>query len=206
MDMAALISRDLFAGKVICRESDARKFEYLSDPEGFDRVLEVIAPIGLRIVVTSAQSGYFAAEEDTEDAARHLRASVETLARESQRIEELQSFLLDVFPEGELLRSGSQINASELLEAVNASQVLIDELDHLTINLNMRSTTTARRVSNLLSNLAKDGYLVCRNARTEQYVATAKVDRAWDVTEYLVSKRPGAVESVEAATQGDLFS
>lgn len=210
MNIATDIARKMSAGAVICRESERNGFAFLSEPGGQEAVAAKLDEFALRIVMTSSHTGFFAAEADPEAAARHLRISAEQLCREAQRIEEVQSFLLDVFPDGNLFRSGYQIAASELLDAVNRSNALIEKLTQLTTSLNMTSVTTARRVSNLLANLCRDGYLVCINAKTEHYVATARVDRAWDVTEHLASKRPGVAEAVEAATQddkgqGDLF-
>lgn len=211
MDIATSLVRALVNGAVVCRESNSRGFAYLSDAEGLNITLDKLAPLGLKIVMTSTHAGFFAAEDDHDEAGRHLRASAERLAQEAQRIEDFQSFLLDVFPEGQPIRCGSEISASELLDAVNASSALVESLTQLTSGLNMTSNTTAKRVSNLLGNLARDGYLICVNARTEQYRATAKIDRAWDVTENFASKRPGAMEAIEAAMredagQGDLFS
>lgn len=211
MNMATKISRDLVSGQVICRESNPDGFNWLSDPDGLDSALHVLAPLGLRIVTTSSQAGFYAAEEDDDRAGQQLRNSADRLALESERIEGFRSFLLDVFPDAEPLRCGSEINASEILDAVNASNTLVESLTQLTASMNMTSNTTAKRVSNLLGNLAREGYLKCINQKTEQYRATARFDRAWDVCEYLVSMRPGAAEAVEAATrgddgQGDLFS
>ncbi|MCE6958535.1 hypothetical protein LAZ40_05655 [Cereibacter sphaeroides] len=203
MDLATRTARKLASQHVICRNSDGAAFNLLGTPDGVEAVEAKLGEFDLRLCMTSLQTGYFAAEASPEEAARHLRASSEALAREARRIEDVADFLLDVFTDGERIQSDQIIEVSRVLDIVNGSNALVEKLEVLTAGLNMTSNTTQKRVSRLFAKLQQDGFLVTLDAQKETYVVSARVDRAWDIIEHFASSIPSVATAVAAASEGD---
>lgn len=209
MDIVTRISRDLASGKVICSYSFPEGFDMMSDPDGIQAVEEALSPLGLRIAITSSKKAFFAAEESSAEAERHLRASIQSLLSEARRIADVAEFLLNVYPDGQRMHIGQVLESSNILEIVNGSNALEDMLANLTAGFNMTSNTTAKRVSNLLRRLSDDGYLKVVNQSREIYQVTGRTERAWDVIENILQMVPDAVEQLAAVAsesrQADLF-
>ncbi|MFG6080505.1 hypothetical protein ACEUZ9_001109 [Paracoccus litorisediminis] len=209
MDIITRISRELVAGKVICSYSFPEGFDILSDPEGIRDVEGILESLGLRIAITSSKKAFFAAEESTGEAERHIRGSIHCLLNEARRISDVAEFLMNVYPDGQRLHLGQVIETSNVLEVVNGSNALEDMLANLTAGFNMTSNTTSKRISNLFRKLADDGFLKVMNQSREVYQVTGRTERAWDIIENILQMVPEAAEKLEKiaeeSRQGDLF-
>lgn len=207
MQLTARIARDLLASKVICTYADSPGFNFLSDPDNIGAVEAILAPLGVRIVMTENQQAFYAAEESVEEASRQLRSQYEGLAREARRMEEIVEFMLNVFPDGRRMHIGQIIETSKVLDAINNSNALLEMLAQVCANNKMTSHTTAMRVTNLFARLAADGYLVTLSSEKETYVVTGQIEYIWDVIENFSRLIPDIAEQMPAEDkQGDLFA
>lgn len=207
MQIQARIARDLLSSKVICTYSDSAGFSYLSDPDNIAKVEAILAPMGVRIVMTANNHAFYAAEESVEDASRQLRSQYQSLATEARRMEEIIEFVLNVFPDGRRMHVGQIIESSRVLDGVNNSDALSEMLAQVCASNKMTSHTNALRITNLFSRLAGDGYLVPLNTEKETYVVSGMIEYIWDVIENFARLIPDIAEQLPAEDkQGDLFA
>lgn len=195
----------LLRGEFICHVSYPEAYEYLSHAKHIQEVQKYLAKIGLDLQQTEQKSAFYVVYQQLDEANRKATKDEFTLIKQQLRpLVQFMALLLRVTNNEEVLATGAFIKKHQLMAKIDDNHDLSLQLTDIANQFSQLDKTTSGRLDRLLKLLEKHGYLKLKNAETETYYMTGKIEYLQQVIDYLM-EHEGIVEVEEQGETGSLW-
>ena len=202
----------LLGGEFICEVTHEHHYNYLSDAQNLKRVNEFLVILNRRVRQTSDRKAFLCAYADMDSAeVKHkIRGQFKEICTDLEPLVRWLSLAQACQPHRDPLRSGDLINEVDLLNAMNSSQTLCDQLDELCRRGVFSSSAAAPKdkLKQVFKQLVALGFLKNVGHSGMQYQATAKWSWLYDTMDFIRAHEDielGQAESLDNAQSGLLL-
>ena len=192
-DIFADLIEKLLTGQVICRITEARLYNYLTDPD-YDHEREVdghLWRMGRTLRPTPDKAGYYAAYRDlSSKSVKHkIRQQFNEAVNEYEPLIRWLRMTASAEKSGVPLQLGDALRESELLQAIENAPALVNELEILSRSRLFKNENKEpkKQLGAILSKLCGYGYLVSKGSSGTVFIATGKWSRLYEVLEFVAT-------------------
>ncbi|SEF89996.1 hypothetical protein [Marinobacterium lutimaris] len=212
MDTAvfAQTTRALLEGAVICETSSPGPYRFLQSESNLEAVRDYLVRIERSVRATDDGKAFFCAYLDISEpgAKKSVKGQFRDFVRDIEPLVKWLRIARECHPAGRPLEAGDLLTGSEMLEYIERSPILSDELTELTKSKVFKSTAQdgKGRMRLILDKLVEQGYLTKLDSTGSRFKATGRWSYLYDVLETIrAMENLDLDQDEELSTQGDLL-
>lgn len=187
----------LLTGEFICPFTQQTAHTYLSDANHQASVDAYLEKMGLKLVQTRHGSAFFCTHLELDvDGKKSAQKNFKDIKQNLRPIVSFLELLLRITQQNDILSAGAILETHQIMTVIDANPSLRSELQSLANQAGIRAESTDRsRLTKILTEFCKQGYLVLVNPEREIYRITGKIEYIMVVIEFLMEHE--AVSEVE---------
>lgn len=198
--------RLLMAKKVICEYSSPLEHAYLSDTSDRSDMNQYLSRIGMTIVKTQDGLGFYCGYESIDNTRKknEVLKDFETFSQTMEGIVAWLKLARNIDLDSKPIMAGGKLSESELLAAIEESNSLQNQLNHIAHKLKRgnKSKESKTKLRSILDYLVQEGYFISPFSTGSLFIATAKWSLLYETLEFIAINE-GMLES-EADGENEL--
>ncbi|WP_318450652.1 condensin complex protein MksE [Photobacterium leiognathi] len=183
------VFRLLMSKKVICEYASPIEYTYLSDTRNRSDMNQYLSRISMTTVETQDGLGFYCGCENI-DNTRKKNEVLKDFEVFSQTMEGIIAWLKlarNIDSDSRPIMAGGKLSESELLAAIEESNSLQNQLDHIAHKLKRahKSKESKTKLRSILDYLVQEGYFVSPSSTGSLFIATAKWSLLYETLEFI---------------------